>query len=104
MVADKRKKVRRMCDGSPLTGQARILDYTYANCVDHTSSRLFYAVTAAKDLIVFGADVSNAFGKAPPPKQGFYIRPDYAFRDWWIHCLGNPPLPSDIVIPIRVAM
>ena len=73
------KKAWCTCDGSPRAGKRCVLDYTYANCVDHTSSRLFYAVVAAENLMIFGADVSNAFGEAPPPKQGFYIRPDKTF-------------------------
>jgi hypothetical protein len=59
----------------------RILDETYAKCVDQTSSRLFYAISAAENLLVFGADVSNAFAKAPPPRQGFFVRPDRAFHE-----------------------
>ena len=73
---DGRKKARFACDGSPRSGQARILDETYANCVDQTSSRLFYGIAAAENLLIYGADVSNAFAEAPPPKQGFYIYPD----------------------------
>ena len=46
---DQQKKARCTCDGSPRAGHARVLDYTYANCVDHTSSRLFYAITAMKN-------------------------------------------------------
>ncbi|KAL7532841.1 hypothetical protein ACHAWF_004261 [Thalassiosira exigua] len=86
---DKRKKARCTCDGSTRSGQVRVLDYTYANCVDQTSSRLFYACVAAENLAIFGADVSNAFGEAPPPKQGFYIRPDKAFRNWVIRRLAD---------------
>jgi hypothetical protein len=59
----------------------QVLDETYANCIDQTSLRLFYAIAAAENLLVFGADVSNAFAKAPPPKQGFYVRPDRAFNE-----------------------
>ncbi len=29
--------------------------------------------------------MSNAFAKAPPPKQGFYIHPNKAYVDWWIN-------------------
>ncbi|KAL7526038.1 hypothetical protein ACHAXR_001283, partial [Thalassiosira sp. AJA248-18] len=100
---DKRKKARCTCDGSTRAGQVRVLDYTYANCVDHTSSRLFYAIVAAENLIVFGADVSNAFGEAPPPKQGFFIRPDKAFHEWWAS-KGRPPIKQGQVIPILAAM
>jgi hypothetical protein len=78
-VMDARKKALWACGGSPRSGQAKILDETYENCVDQTSSRLFYAVSAAENLLIYGADVSNAFAKAPPPKQGFYIHPDCAF-------------------------
>ncbi|EJK59937.1 hypothetical protein THAOC_19786 [Thalassiosira oceanica] len=100
---DKRRKARCTCDGSPRSGQARVLDYTYANCVDHTSSRLFYAVAAAENLLVYGADVTNAFGEAPPPKQGFFIQPDAAFRDWWTN-KHNQPLPKGHVVPVLAAM
>jgi hypothetical protein len=71
-----------------------ILAKTYANCVDQTSSRLFYTISAAKNILVFGADISNAFAKAFPPKQGFFIHPDKAFHNWWVlhkHC---PPIPE----------
>jgi hypothetical protein len=68
---DAHKKARCTCDGSPRSGQVRILDETYANCVDQTSARLFYGIGAAENLLVYGSDVSNAFAEAPPPKQGF---------------------------------
>ena len=70
---DKRKKARCTCDGSSRGGQVRVLDHTYANCVDQTSSRLFYAIAAMENLMVYGADVTNAFGEAEAPKQGFHI-------------------------------
>jgi hypothetical protein len=76
---DSCKKAQWARDGSPCLGQARIRDKTYANCVDQTSSRLFYAVSAAENLIIVVADVLNVFAEAPSPKQGFYIHPDRAF-------------------------
>jgi hypothetical protein len=81
-----------------------ILDETYANFVDQTSSRLFYAVSAAENLLIYGADVSNAFSKAPPPKQGFFIRPDRAFHKWWVNHKKLPPIPDGYIIPILSAM
>ncbi len=101
---DGRKKAHCVCDGSPRTKQATILDITYANCVDQTSSRLFYGIAAAENLLIFGADVLNAFAEAPPPKQGFYIYPDRAFREWWVNHKHNPPLTDGEVIPILSAM
>jgi hypothetical protein len=72
-AVDGRKKARCVCNGSTHSGMVRVLDETYTNCVDQTSSRLFYAVSAAENLLIFSADVSNAFAKAPPPNQGFFI-------------------------------
>jgi hypothetical protein len=79
LIADGWKKALCVCDGSSLSGHVKVLDKKYANCVNQTSARLFYAVAAAENLLIFGADVSNAFSEAPPPKQGFYIHPDKAF-------------------------
>ena len=77
-----RKKARSVCDGSPHSGQVRVLDHTYANCVDRTGSRIFYAISAVENLLIYGTDVSNAFAEAPAPQQGFYIYPDTAFHEW----------------------
>jgi hypothetical protein len=80
---NKRKKARMACDGSTRGGKVRVFDFTHANCIDHMASQLFYGILAAENLLVFGADVSNAFSEAPPPKQGFYIQPGRAFEEWW---------------------
>jgi hypothetical protein len=100
---DNRKKARCTCDGSSRGGKVRVLDHTYANCVDHTASRMFYAIAATENLMIFGADVSNAFSEAPPPKQGFYIQPDRAFKDWWV-AKGRGEIPDGMVIPVMRAM
>jgi hypothetical protein len=103
-TADKLKKARCVCDGSTRSNQVKVLDKTYANCVVQTSAHLFYAVGAAENLLIFGADVSNAFAEAPPPKQGFFIRPDQEFVEWWTIHKGRPPIPPGYVIPINSAM
>jgi hypothetical protein len=99
-----RKKAHCVCDGSPRAGQARILDETYANCVDQTSLQLFYAIATGKNLLIFGADVSNAFAKAPPPKQGFYNFLDKAFIEWWTMHKKFLPLLAEAVIPVLSAI
>jgi hypothetical protein len=103
-AVDGRKKAHCVCDGSTRLGMVCILAETYANCVDQTSSRLFYAISAAKNLLIFGADVLNAFAKAPPPKQGFFVCPNKAFHEWWVQHKGRPPIPDGHVIPILSAM
>ena len=103
-TVDGRKKARCVCDGSSRSGSVQILDETYANCIDQTSARLFYAIAAAENLMIFGSDVSNAFAEAPPPKQGFYFRPDKAFHEWWVKRKHRPPIPLGHVIPVLSAM
>jgi hypothetical protein len=93
-----------VCDGSTPSGSVQILDKTYANCIDQTSSCLFYAIAAAENLLIFGVNVSNAFAKAPLPKQGFYICPDKAFHKWWTKHKQQPPIPLGHIIPILSAM
>jgi hypothetical protein len=49
---DGRKKARCVCDGSTRSGQVRVLDHTYANCVDRTGSQIFYAISAAENMLI----------------------------------------------------
>ena len=76
---DNRKKARCACDGSSESGVVRILYYTNANCIDKKGSRIFYDIAAVENLLIFGADVTNAFGDALLPKQGFFIHTDWVF-------------------------
>ena len=81
-AVDGRKKARCVCDGSTCSDKVLVFAETYANCVAQTSSRLFYAIAVVENLLVFGAEVSNAFEEAPPPQQPFFIKPDRAFHEW----------------------
>ncbi len=102
---DKCKKAQCTCNGSPRSGQVRVLDHTYANCVDQTGCKIFYAVLAVENLLIYGADVSNAFAEVPPPKQGFYISPDKAFLEWWASKTdGRKPIPPGYVILVMSTM
>jgi hypothetical protein len=101
---DGQKKAHCVCNGSSRSGQVRVLDHTYANCINRTGSRIFYAISVAENMLLYGVDVSNAFAEAPPPKQGFFIYPDMAFHDWWVNKKGKTPIPNGHVIPVLSAM
>jgi hypothetical protein len=103
-VVNGRKKARCVCDSSTRSGQVLDLAETYANCVDQTSACLFYAVASAKNLLIFRADVSNAFAEAPPPKQPFFICPDTAFCEWWTKHLKRIPIQPGQIIPVLSTM
>jgi hypothetical protein len=72
--------------------------------MDQTGARIFYSISAAENLLIYGADVSNAFTEAPPSKHGFYIIPNKAFLDRWVNHKKHPPIAHGHVIPILSAM
>ena len=80
-VLDNQKKAQCTCDRLSRAGQVQIFDHTYSNCGDKMSSGLLYAAAALENLAIFGADVLNTSGEAPPPRKGFYIRPDLTVVD-----------------------
>ena len=67
--AGPKKKARCACDGSVRAGWVRVLYHTHTGYIDHTRSRMLYGLGTAENMLVYGADVTNAFGNAPPPKQ-----------------------------------
>jgi hypothetical protein len=103
-AVDGRKKARCVCDGFTCSDQVIVLAKTYANCIEQTNARLFYAVASAKNLLIFGADISNAFAEAPPPKQPFFIRTDATFCEWWTKHLKQDPIQPGQIILVLSAM
>ena len=65
---DGTKKSRMVCHMSSRIRNTITLGHTYANSLESTSERLFWAIVAQEDLVVVGTDVSNAFAEAPPPQ------------------------------------
>jgi hypothetical protein len=68
---DNCKKARCTCNGFPRSGQVWVLNFTYVNCVGQTSARIFYAVMATENLIIFDANVLNAFVRPLLLSKGF---------------------------------
>jgi len=98
------RKARMVCDGSARQDTIT-LGHTFANSLDAASERLFWAIVAKKGLTAYGADCSNAFAEAPPPKHPLYLRIDEAFRDWWHNRLGRDPIPpTHTVVRVRNAI
>jgi hypothetical protein len=98
------EKARGTCNGGKPHGGAVTLAETHAACVEHPAQRLFWAITASESLITLGCDVANAFAEAPPPTAPFYMEVDHQFRDWWVNCMGRPPMPKGHVIPMQRAL
>lgn len=89
------RKSRMVCNGNPRQKGTVTIGHTYANALDAASERLFWSIVADEGLIAIGADVTNAFAEAPPPKAPLYLYIDEAFREWWTEHLGNPPIPAE---------
>ena len=94
---DGTRKSRMVCDGSARQGTIT-LGHTYANSLMAASERLFWALAATHGLMVYGADVTNAFAEAPPPVHPLYMQIDVAFREWWTDHLKRTPIPSNCTV------
>ncbi|GFH45233.1 hypothetical protein CTEN210_01707 [Chaetoceros tenuissimus] len=100
---DGTKKARQVVDGSPGRKGTVTIGHTYASSLDQNGSRIFWATAAMKNLKVYGADVSNAFAEAPPPKAPLYVTIDNQFREWYKERTGKD-IPRDYVLPIKRAI
>ena len=98
---DGRKKARCVCNGSPKMGGTVTLGETYATSLDQTAARIFWAVSALKNMTVIGADASNAFAEAPPPIAPLFVTIDKTYREWW-KAKGRPPIPADCLLKVLV--
>ena len=78
-----RKKARCVANGAPHLKGSITLANTYAACLDQTGARIFWAIAALTNKIVYGSDASNAFAEAPAPKAPLYLRIDQAYKDWY---------------------
>lgn len=99
------KKARACLDGSKRAAPfLRMHVQTYASCIELPGMRIFFAVCAARGLIVYFADVVNAFQQAPPPSIACFIRPDEAIIDWYFRKFGIKLDPDDDLIPLLRAL
>jgi hypothetical protein len=65
---------------------------------------MFFAIAAAKGLIITTADTSNAYQQSPPPTQKCYMMIDDAFRSWYHKRHGVDLDPKTHVVPLEIAM
>jgi Reverse transcriptase (RNA-dependent DNA polymerase) len=97
-------KARATCNGGKRFGRAVTVAETYATCVEQPACRMFWAISAARNHIILGADAGNAFAEAPPPIEPFYMHVDDQFREWWTEKMHRPPIPPGYVLPVCHAL
>jgi hypothetical protein len=77
---DGRKKARCTCDGSTRGGAVRVLDHVHANSIDQTGSRIFYALSAVENKLVFGSMSLMPSVKPRPLNKVFIFFPARPFK------------------------
>ena len=97
-------KARMVCNGKPSNKNTVVFGYTYAKSLDHVGSRIFWATVAAKNLVVQGADASNAFAEADGPKFPLYVRANDPYREWWHEKMQQAMIPKGYVLPVHKAL
>ena len=81
-----------------------ILAHTYVTVLEQPIARTFWALSALYNHVAYGADATNAFAEAPPPKAPLYVTVDEPFREWWTSVLKRPPITPGHVLPVRYAL
>ena len=97
------KKARCCCNGNPGRQGSITLAHTYAACVEQPAQRVYWGIVAIEGLIAVGADASNAFAEAPPPKAPLYVLIDKPYRDWY-RSKGRGEIPKGYVLRVKHAI
>ena len=100
---DGRKKARCVANGAPHLKGTITLANTYAACLEQAACRLFWAIAAIKNKVVFGSDAVNAFAEAPPPKSPLFLKVDAAYRNWYYNKTNNN-LPDNSYVRVLQAI
>jgi len=101
--SDGTKKARCCCNGNPGRKGSITLAHTYAACVEQPAQRIYWGLVALKNYIAIGADASNAFAEAPPPKAPLYVMVDRPYREWHKQKTGED-LPKGCVLRVNHAI
>ena len=86
---DGRYKARYVANGAPHLKGSLTLAQTYAECLEQSGCRIFWNLSAAKNKAICGADATNAFAEAPPPKPRLWLKVDNVYKNWWKHKTGE---------------
>ena len=56
---------------------------SWSSCVKLPIQRLFLGISAALNLIVYGADAIDAYAHSPASDAKTYLSVDNAYEEWW---------------------
>jgi hypothetical protein len=99
--ADGTKKARQCMDGRPLRDEKfRRIEAIYTACISQVGTKIFIAICALMNFIIYDLDAVNAFGQAGSLYQMVYIEADRQYREWYKLRHGED-IPEGYVIPVN---
>jgi hypothetical protein len=76
---------------------------THASCIEQPVFRLFLALSASLNYLIFGGDAQDAFAHSPAPTDPTYVAIDDAYSDWYFDkCAVR--LERGLVLPVLRAL
>jgi hypothetical protein len=102
--ADGTRKCRLCADGSKRAAPAlHQFAETYASCIEQPCMRMFFAIAAARGLIIHTGDCTNAYANADSPTHPTFLGVDEAYSDWFLRQTKVAITPG-FVLPIQKAL
>jgi Reverse transcriptase (RNA-dependent DNA polymerase)./Integrase core domain. len=98
---DGTRKARNCGDGRPLRDDhCRRLESVYTACVSQVGVKIFFALSALLNYVIFDLDAVNAFGQAGKIFQTVYLEVDQQYRDWFL-ARKKKEIPHGWVLPVH---
>ena len=99
-----KQKARGACNGGKQHGKAVTSAHTCASCIEQPAARLFCSLAALEQMMMSGADASNAFAEAPALASPLHMKINDQFNNWWTKHKGRKPMPKGWVSPVKHAL
>jgi Reverse transcriptase (RNA-dependent DNA polymerase). len=97
---DSAHKARNCGNGRPLRNDLyRRLEAVYTACVSQVGVKIFFAVSALMNYVIYDLDAVNAFGQAGKLFHLIYLEIDQQYKDWYKNRKGEN-IPDGWVLPV----
>jgi Reverse transcriptase (RNA-dependent DNA polymerase). len=97
---DGTRKARNCGDGRPLRdAHYRRLEAVYTACVSQVGVKIFFALSALLNYVIYDLDAVNVFGHAGKLFHSIYLDIDQQYRDWYRNRKGKD-IPHGWVLPV----
>jgi hypothetical protein len=102
--ADGTRKCRLCADGSKRAAPAlHHFAETYASCIEQPCMRMFFAIAAARGLIIHTGDCTNAYANADSPTHPTFLGIDKAYSTWYFR-RHKKNIHHGFVLPVQKSL